>query len=39
MEAFPGASISAVRSLAPPPEKLGGDGETDATLVEDGEPE
>ncbi len=39
MEAFPGASIAAVRSLAPPPEKLGGDGETDTTLAEDGEPE
>jgi len=27
MEAFPGASIAAVRSLAPPPEKLGGDAD------------
>jgi DNA polymerase-3 subunit gamma/tau len=30
MEVFPGASIAAVRSLAPPPEKLGGDTEDDA---------
>jgi DNA polymerase-3 subunit gamma/tau len=37
MEAFPGASIAAVRSLAPPPDKLGGDVDDAPPPAEDGE--
>ncbi len=37
METFPGASIAAVRSLAPPPEKLDGDAEDTSSPIEDSE--